>query len=364
MQLERETSEGMPGPALPAPRLQDSTLTTWHWLMGGAALVVLLAGLKAAAGVVTPLLLAAFLAVVCAPPLSWMRRRGVPGPLAVLALFVAVGMGFFLLFLALQGAVESMARQAPHYQVRLLSMFDELMVWVVGLGVPEDLLPEQPPLPELADLTGLARAVAGGLGQFTATTFLVLLAFMFLLLEETYLPGKLRAAFPRSRRGGVRARRFLRSVYRYVLIKSATSLATGVLVGVGLAVIGVDFPVLWGILAGLLNFIPTVGSIVAAVPAVMIALLGLGLVEGLLTLALYVAVNVVIGSVLEPRFMGHTLGLSPLVVLVSLMAWGWVLGPVGMLLSIPLTMIAKLALEAQPGTRWLAIMMSDRARGH
>ncbi|ABI57040.1 protein of unknown function UPF0118 [Alkalilimnicola ehrlichii MLHE-1] len=350
--------------ALPPLAAPDQTLSTWHWLLGGAALVVLLAGLKAAAGVVTPLLLAAFLAIICAPPLTWMRRRGVPGSVAVLALFVAVGLAFFLLFLALQGAVESMAHQAPHYQARLFGLFDETMAWLAGRGVPAELLPDRPPLPALADLTGLARAVAGGVGQFTATTFLVLLAFMFLLLEETHLPGKLRAAFPRSRRGGVRARRFLRSVYRYLFIKSATSLATGLLVGVGLALIGVDFPVLWGILAGLLNFIPTVGSILAAIPAVLIAFLGLGVMEGLLALALYVAVNVVIGSVLEPRFMGHTLGLSPLVVLVSLMAWGWVLGPVGMLLSIPLTMIAKLALEAQPGTRWLAIMMSDRARGH
>lgn len=140
-------------------------------------------------------------------------------------------------------------------------------------------------------------------------------------------------------------------------------MATGLLVGIGLSLIGVDFAILWGILAGLLNFIPTIGSIIAAAPAVLIALLGMGMTEAVLVLILYVVVNVGIGSILEPKFMGRTLGLSPLVVLVSLLVWGWVFGPVGMLLSIPLTMIAKLALESKPDTRWIGILMSDRPRG-
>ncbi len=342
-------------------RKPQMALTSWHWLVGAAALVIVLAGLQAVSSIVNPLLLAAFLAIASATPLNWMQQRGVPGPLAVLVLFLAVGLVFFLLFNALRGAVETMAAQAPQYQQQLGSVFIQVREYLMELGVPEEAIPEQIPLPAVGTLTDAATTLAGGLGQFTAATFLVLLAFMFLLLEESTLPGKLAVAFPASRRARVRTRRFLRAVDRYIFIKSATSTLTGIVIGVGLWLIGVDFPVLWGILAGLLNFIPTVGSFIAAVPAVAVALVGGGLFDAVLAVALYVATNVAIGSVLEPRLMGRTLGLSPLVVLMSLMIWGWVFGPVGMLLSIPLTMIAKLALEAQPETRWIAVMLSDRA---
>ena len=351
---------------MPEEALKHQTiLTTWHWLIGAAALMVILGSLKVVSHLVTPFLLAAFLAIICAPPLAWLQARRVPGPLAVLLLFSLVGFSFFLLFLALKGAAESMAAQAPLYQDRLAGWLMQSREALTLRGAPPDLLPETLALPDTATLTGIARGLAGGLGAFTAYTFLVLLIFMFLLMEERTLMAKLASAFPGRRRGRVRMRRFLRSVYRYLLIKSAASAATGLLVGIGLALIGVEFAMLWGILAGLLNFIPNIGSIIAAVPALLVALLGHGFTELLLVVILYVTINVGIGSVLEPRFMGRTLGLSPLVVLVSLLAWGWVFGPVGMLLSIPLTMVAKLALEANPQTRWIGILMSDRARqGH
>ena len=160
----------------------------------------------------------------------------------------------------------------------------------------------------------------------------------------------------------MRARSFLRSVNRYLAIKTTSSFFTGLFTGLGLWAIGVDFPILWAVLTGVLNFIPTIGSIVAAIAPVLIAFLGLGVPEGLATLTLYVVVNTAIGSIIEPRFMGQTLGLSPVVVLLSLMLWGWVLGPVGMLLSILLTMIVKLALESSPDTRWLGVLLSDGVR--
>ena len=342
---------------------KQQALSSWHWLLGGAALVIILWGLEAASAIINPLLLAAFFAIASATPLNWMQRHRVPGPVAVMILFLAVAVAFFLLFHALRGAVESMAAQAPAYQEQLSLVFAQVREYLIEMGVPPEALPETIPLPGVGTLTEAATAVAGGIGQFTAATFLVLLAFMFLLLEESTLPGKLAVAFPGHRRGRVRLRRFLQAVDRYIFIKSATSTLTGVLIGTGLWLIGVDFPVLWGILAGLLNFIPTVGSFIAAFPAVGIALLGGGLLEALLTVLLSVAVNIAIGSVTEPRLMGRTLGLSPLVVLISLMGWGAIFGPIGMLLSIPLTMIAKLALEAQPETRWIAVLLSDRADG-
>lgn len=343
-------------------KTNQTILTTWHWLIGAAALLIILGSMKAVSHIITPFLLAAFMAIICAPPLTWMHHKRVPGPLAVLILFSVVGFSFFLLFLAFKGAAESMAIQAPLYQERLAGWLMHARELLMARGIPEELFPESLPLPTMATISGAAGGIAGGLGAFTASTFLVLLIFMFLLMEERTLMDKLAVAFPGRRRARVRSRRFLRSVYRYLLIKTGASLATGLIVGIGLALIGIDFALLWGIMAALLNFIPNIGSIIAAIPALLMAILGHGVSEVVLVLLLYVSVNVGVGSVLEPRFMGRTLGLSPLVVLVSLLVWGWVFGPVGMLLSIPLTMVAKLALEAKPETRWMGILMSDSVR--
>lgn len=350
----------MPGPSS-APAVN---ISSWLWLFGIAAVFFIFAGLQTISAIITPFLLAAFLAIISAQPLSWMKRKGVPGPLAILLLFSLVGLSFFLLLLALKGAAESMAAQAPLYQDRLSGWMGEISLMLEKRGVPPEMMPESIPVPTAATITGMARGIAGGLGQFTTSAFLILLAFMFMLLEQQNLVAKLEAAFPGRKRARVRARRFLRSVNRYLIIKTLSSISTGVIIGIGLMLIGVDFAILWAILAGLLNFIPTIGSIIAAIPAILIALLGMGVAEAVMVLVLFTAVNVSIGSYIEPQFMGHSLGVSPLVVLISLLLWGWAFGPIGMLLSIPLTMIVKLALESSPQTRWMGILMSDRAKAH
>lgn len=333
-----------------------------YWLIGAAAIFILLAGLQAVSHIVTPFLLAAFLAIISAPPLAWMQRRGVPGFISVLLLFSLVGVAFFLLFLALQGAAESLAHQAPAYQAKLAGWIEQLRTLLEERGAPPELLPDSLPLPQASTITGAATGIATGLGQFTASTMLVLLAYMFLLLEERTLADKLQAAFPGRRRARVRTRRFLRSVYRYLLIKTGASLLTGLLVGLGLSWIGIDFAILWGIVAGLLNFIPTIGSFIAAIPALLVTIVSGSALDILLVGMLYLVVNIAIGSILEPRLLGRTLGLSPVIVLISLLVWGWVFGPVGMLLAVPLTMIAKLALDSSPQTRWAGILLSDRVR--
>jgi len=142
-------------------------------------------------------------------------------------------------------------------------------------------------------------------------------------------------------------------------IKTMISLATGLIIGFVLWLMGVDFFVLWALLAFLLNYIPNIGSIIAAVPAVILTFLQLGFVPAGFVIGLFVAVNMVMGSVIEPKFMGRSLGLSTLIVFLSLIFWGWLLGMVGMLLSVPLTMIFKIALENSHDGRWFAILLSS-----
>jgi predicted PurR-regulated permease PerM len=151
-----------------------------------------------------------------------------------------------------------------------------------------------------------------------------------------------------------------REVQSYLLYKTLVSLATGLSVGIWVGLLGLDFPALWGFVAFALNYIPNIGSILAAVPAVGLALLQLGPGRALVVALGYVAINFWWGNLVEPALLGRRLQLSPLVVLVSLIFWGWVWGPIGMLLSVPLTMMLKIVLENSPGLRWLGALLAPK----
>jgi predicted PurR-regulated permease PerM len=151
----------------------------------------------------------------------------------------------------------------------------------------------------------------------------------------------------------------MQNLGRYLGIKTVVSMATGVCAGVLTWSIGLDFPLLWAMLAFLLNYVPTIGSIIAAVPAVLLALVQIGPGAAGATALGFISINVVFGNFLEPRLMGYGVGISPLVVFVGLVAWGFIFGPVGMLLSVPLTMTLKMALENDDRTRWVAILLGS-----
>ena len=192
---------------------------------------------------------------------------------------------------------------------------------------------------------------------------LIILSVLFLMVESTSLPEKLRSISqnPDKTLGDLAA--FMKSVNHYLVIKAAMSLVTGLAIAIYLTILGVDFAIIWGSLAFFMNFVPYIGSIIAAIHAVTLALLDAGPVVALSVAAGFVVVNVIVGNVLEPRYMGKGLGLSTLVVFLSLLFWGWVFGPVGMFLSTPLTMIVKIALENDPRSRWISVLLSAQAPG-
>jgi predicted PurR-regulated permease PerM len=199
-------------------------------------------------------------------------------------------------------------------------------------------------------------ALANVSGTF-ATGLLVLLAVVFMLLEAPSLLTKLKAAFQLTEESGARLRHLFSAVNRYMLIKTITSLATALCIWVWLWILGIDFAVLWAVLAFLLNFIPFVGAFLMAVPAVLVALVQTDLGTTLLVASGYLVVNTGIGSILEPRIMGRGLGISTLTVFLSLLFWSWVLGTVGAFLSVPLTIALMIALDASPQTRPIAILL-------
>ena len=321
-----------------------------------AAVVVVIAGIKAAAAILIPFLLALFIAIVLAPAQRWLVALGLPQALALGLLIVGLLL-FGLLFAALLGSsLEQFSRAMPHYQERLRAGTAWLLQWFSSHGIAvsrEVLFDTLDPGKAMRLIAGLL----GGLGSVLTNGFLILMTVVFLLAEASALPAKWRQAFATPDRSLADAAEVVVSINRYMAIKTLFSLLTGGLVSLWLSWLGVDFPVLWGVLAFLLNFVPNIGSVIAAVPAVLLALVQLGWWPSLLVVAGYLAINVLVGSILEPRYMGRGLGLSTLVVFLSLVFWGWLLGPVGMLLSVPLTITAKIALASREQTRWLAIML-------
>ena len=322
-----------------------------------AAVVIVIAGMRASQSIIVPFLLAGFITIILLGPLNWLQSKGLPGWAAMLVVIV-VALFFVVLLGGLVGnSIEQFRLSLPEYQSRLDEYSDTLREQLARIGIK---LPASGIGQELSPskIMGLAGDLLSSLGALLANGFVVLLYVVFMLSELAGLSRKITNAFDDPSQAIQRVRLFTDGANKYMAIKAAISAFTGVLVAVFLWVVGVDFPVLWGLLAGLLNFIPNIGSIIAAVPAVLLALVQLGTGSAAVTAIGYVIINIVVGSVIEPRFMGQRVGLSTLVVFTSLVFWGWVLGPAGMLLSVPLTMLVKIALDNRPDTRWVAALLS------
>lgn len=335
---------------------QSTYLNQTNYLITAAALIIIIAGLRQSVDIVVPFLLAIFLTIICAPPLIWFKSKGLPTGLAMMAIITGIVIAGFLLALMIGSSLEEFSSKSANYRDRIQQLTLATFEFLEKQGVE---IPEKELMKYInpAEVVGLASRFFNGLGKALGNTFLIFFTVVFMLYEAAEFPNKLRVVLKNPESSIPRLEMIMQSVNGYLAIKTLSSLATGILVALWLFILGVDFPVLWGILAFLLNFVPNIGSIIAAVPAVLIALVQLGVDSAIWTMVGFLIVNTLIGSVIEPRFLGKGLGLSTLVVFASLVFWGWALGPIGMFLSVPLTMTFKIAVENHPKTQWIAVLM-------
>ncbi len=321
-----------------------------------AAFVVVVAGMSAAKAIIVPFLLAAFISVISSPPLFWLKERKVPTGVALLiVMFVIL---FFLLLIGalVASSVNDFSTKLPLYEARLEEQTDAFLNWLVRMHVDVDRLE----LDKVFNAAAVMQFVGMLLNQLVGMLtngVLILLTVIFMLLEASTIPTKLNAIFRRPEASLKRIKYFIGTVNRYMAIQTVISLATGVCVAIFLTIMGVDYALLWGLVAFLLNYIPNIGSILAALPPVFLTIIQFGLGRAVGVAIGYLVINMALGNIISPRLMGRGLGLSTLVVFLSLIFWGWILGPVGMLLSVPLTMTVKIALESSEDTRWLAILL-------
>ena len=331
--------------------MSDSTKIRGTSIFLIAALVIIAAGLKASQDLMVPFLLSAFIATIAATPMFWMQRKGLSQGISLPVVMILMVLILVLLGALVAQSASAFTAKLPFYQERLLIFQAEtntlLQPLIERTGVPIDLqlITANFSLTTALEMAGTTLSRLGGV---LSNSFLIVLTVIFILSEAASFPRKLSDVLSDPKRDLPYFAQFAENVNRYIAIKTSVSAATGIIVTVFLWALGVDFPLLWGLLAFLLNYVPTIGSIIAAVPPVILALVQIGFGTAGVVAAGFFAINIVMGNAIEPRFMGRGLGLSTLVVFLSLVLWGWVLGPVGMLLSVPLTMTAKIALEANP----------------
>lgn len=321
-----------------------------------ACACVIVASLRAAATFFVPVAMALMVSMVCIPAVRWLERMRVPSPLAIVLVLVVVVVVGLIVPLVVGAAVTSFQAALPEYREKMGPWFHSVTDALRARGWD---VPERPVLSEWYDTGSLFQLVADatrGAVRVLSNVVVVLLVIIFTLVEARLLPRKLEWAF-----GAPEAARtfeqIVERVGRYVSVKTLMSLLTGVLVGSLNAAVGVDFPVLWGFVAFAFNFIPNIGSILAAIPPVLLAALEFGFGPAALVGFAYGVINLSISNGLEPQLMGARLGLSTLVVFLSLLFWFWVWGPIGMLLSAPLTMILKITLEQSDELRPVALLL-------
>ncbi|MFC1550344.1 AI-2E family transporter [Candidatus Neomarinimicrobiota bacterium] len=325
-------------------------------LLAFAGFIIIVAGMRASATLLVPFLLAIFIAVICLPVLELLKRYGIHQTVSVLLViagFLCIG---FLLVLLFQTSLEDFSASLPAYQENL----NQLSQDIINKLQPQMLDSVEDLLNETLNPSTIMQVIANSMssvGLVLTNGLLILLTVIFILFEASSFPQKIKAVFKKTKEPIERYENFIKIVNNYLGIKTVISFLTGITVFFFLLFAGIDFPILWALLAGILNFIPNIGSIIAAIPPVLLATIQYGPGRAVIIIIGFVVINLIYGNFLEPRLMGKKLGLSTLVVFVSLVFWGWVLGPVGMLLSVPLTMIVKIALEGNERTHHWAILL-------
>ena len=371
--------------------------TAFRILIPMAAFVIVIAGLKAAVSIVVPLLMSVFLAVIATPALFWLKNKRIPTGIAILIISLVILIIGLLVGTLVATSIANFTKNMSTYE-------SQLQGWIQYLAEPNEIMPaavppsigsgtdKAAPAPEVktpkplslqirlrrqiqqfvmesrqsvqkyvnaGQIIKIIGDVLTQMGSILANSFIIYLIMVFILLEASVLPAKIQAALKNSPQTYENLAKVADSVKRYLALKTLISLLTGILVTIWLLILKVDYAVVWGLIAFLLNFVPNIGSLIAAIPAVLLALLQHGVTGALLAMLGYFIINNIIGNFVEPRVFGQRLGLSTLVVFLSLFFWGWVLGPIGMLLSVPLTMLVKIILQTHEDTRWVAILLGS-----
>ena len=354
---------------------KDSKIQATRILVTASMVVILVTGLKLGQSFFVPILLASFIATVSFPITSWLRKRRVPRAIAVLLTVLvdfAFLTGIIIIVIALTGDLETkwQDKYYPAMNVKIEELSETAVEVLEKWRIPdaretvkqyaEIRIPQQ--LGESINPFDLGKDVAFRVVSFLGTTLLILILTVFMLSEARMFGRRVNAILEARGPNLDRIMAATADIQRYLAMKTLVSLATGVLAGFLCWAAGLDFYILWGIVAFALNFIPVLGSIIAGIPPFILAFLVDGGPSAIAVGVGYASINVFLGNFLEPMLMGRRFGLSTLIVIISVLFWGFVWGPVGMFLAVPLTMVLKVMLDNSDELRWIAVAITKEKR--
>jgi AI-2 transport protein TqsA len=347
-------------PARTAPISDTTHGTLTRLLVTLAAAVLVLAGLRAAASVIGPVAIALLITIAWSPASQWLQQRGWHPILASLTGIVVGVTVVALLVVLIYSSLLQLESELPAYQERIGTLRDSVSDLLARLPFNVDtsqLASAEALQPEA--IVGYVVGFIGGLTSTAGNLAILLLIMVFMMIEAVRYPQKLRTAFRASEASASRLDGFVTSMRSYVVINTIFGLIAAVANTLLLLALGVDLAILWGVLSFLLSFLPNIGVVLSVAPPALLALLQFGVGRALLVVAGFFVINLVVDNVIKPRYVGESLDLSPAVVVVSLVFWGWLLGPIGALLAVPFSIAARLLFDSHEESRWIGHLMSD-----
>ncbi len=334
---------------------QETTIGYYFVVM--ASIIVVMAGIKSASEIIIPFLFSLFLAIILLPSYEFFIKKGLPNGISL-----SLVVGIFVLLISLVAkligsSIQDFNSNIDIYAEQLSIYYYSFSAFMLKIGI-EISVEDLKNIINSKTIMSFATKIMQSMGSLFTNGFVVLLTVVFMLLESKHFSSKIELIGKDSDTVS-HIQMITSQIKEYMVIKAIISMLTGFIVWIALYFVGTDYAFLWAVIAFLFNFIPNIGSIIAAVPAVLLTLVQLGPVSALVVTIIYAVVNIIIGSIVEPKVMGKGLGLSTLVVFLSLLFWGWLLGIIGMLLSIPLTIMIKIILNDNENTRWLSILLGQ-----
>ncbi|MBC2641580.1 MULTISPECIES: AI-2E family transporter [unclassified Rhodococcus (in: high G+C Gram-positive bacteria)] len=329
-------------------------------ILGLAALVVTVAGIQVAAAIVGPIFLALMLTVAVHPLPEWLHRKGVPPWLATIAAILVVNGILVVLVLSLALSVAQLATLLPEYADDFGALIDSAQSFLNSVGVnsadAQTLLSQVDYNKVFGLVDGILQAM---LGIFSNLLFLLAL-LLFMAVDGSSYGSRMRIVTQMRPEIATALSSFSVGTRKYLIVTTVFGLIVAVIDTGALWALGIPLPVLWGLLSFITNYIPNVGFVLGLVPPAILALLQGGPGLMLTVIVLYSVINVIIQSVIQPKFVGDAVGLSVTFTFLSLVFWTWILGPLGAILAIPLTLMTKaLLIDIDPSTRWVNTILSS-----
>ncbi len=312
-----------------------------------------------------PLSIALFFSFVLDAPIKLMRKIKVPKIIAIIFVLIVTFVLFYLIGLLIYSNIDTFVEEFPKYQTK----FNEFYLKILELlKIPREDVNHyysQIDWSELLQKLSIPKILSSSVGSFMnflANLFLILIFLIYILLGREHLLTRVELAFPgeRSKKFNDVFQNINRGMQKYLVAKTLISLGTGLSAAIVLLIFGVDFAWIWGLLTFLLNFIPNIGSIIATGPPILVSIFQFGgFFPAIWVAILLISIQTTWGNIIEPAFMGKSLNMSPLVVIVSLIFWGFIWGPIGMILAVPISSSIQIVCANIESLKPVSVLMGE-----